>query len=340
MNLNKAFVVGLDIGYSNVKIACGDANSLEPSVTVIPAYATSEPETDLALAKKSEHETKVYPNGNEWRVFTNRVGHRELHDKYHNTEMYMALFYAAIIKATEGREKVIDILVTGLPVRIANSQSERDQLAKVLTGNHEVAPGVIITVKEVVVLSQGVGIMNDVLNRDGMISDEDVEFSNILVIDPGFYSMDYVMFSRGDRKREFSGSSLNATSVIIDEMVRLLESQHPEEGTQEAERIETALRRGEKTFNNGFRNVEIQQLVDNVTPRVVGSVVAELLNRTRSVGPIHIIISAGGASGFYDAPIKDAFRQARVIQSPYPVASNSIGYWHYGAEAFSSNAQE
>jgi len=339
MKQKSQFVVGLDIGYSNVKIAIGDAQSFEPSVQVYPAYATSEPETDLALAKKSEHEVKVYPNGNEWRVFSNRVGHRELHDKYHSTEMYMALFYGALIKATAGRSNIIDMLVTGLPVRIANSQEEREQLSRQLSGTHEVSPGTFITVKEVGVLSQGVGIMNDVLNREGLISDEDVEFSNILVIDPGFYSMDYVMFARGDRKKEFSGSSLNATSVIIDEVVRLMESEHPEEGTQEAERIETALRNGEKTFNNGFRNVEIQPLVDKITPRIVGSVVAELLKRTRSVGPIHIIISAGGAATFYDSSIKDAFKQARVIQSPNPVASNAIGYWHYGAEAFVNGAE-
>lgn len=333
------FIVGLDIGYSNVKIACGDSQSFEPSVSVYPAYATAEPETDLALAKKSEHELKVYPHGKEWRVFTNRVGHRELHDKYHTSEMYMALFYGSLIKATNGRSNIIDVLVTGLPVRIANSDEERQQLSRSFTGTHEVAPGQFVTVKEVVVLSQGVGIMNDVLNRDGLISDDDIEFSNILVIDPGYFSMDYVTFSRGDRKREFSGSSLNATSVIIEEIVRTLETEFPDEGTQESERIETAFRRGDKTFNNGFRNVEIQPLVDKITPRIVGTVVAELLNRTRSIGPVHIIISAGGGSRFYDQSIREAFRHARVIQSPNPVASNSIGYWHYGAEALNNNAQ-
>lgn len=339
MKQDLKFIVGLDIGYSNVKIACGNAQSFEPSVSVYPAYATAEPETDLALAKKSDHEVKVYPHGNEWRVFTNRVGHRELHEKYHTSEMYMALFYGSLIKATEGRSNVIDVLVTGLPVRIANSDDERQQLCKLFTGTHEVSPGQFVTVKEVVVLSQGVGIMNDVLNRDGLLSDDDIEFSNILVIDPGYFSMDYVTFSRGDRKREFSGSSLNATSVIIDEIIRTLEDEFPEEGIQEAERIETAFRRGDKTFNNGFRNVEIQPLVDKITPRIVGTVVAELLKRTRSIGAVHIIISAGGGSRFYDQSIKDAFKQARVIQSPNPVASNAIGYWHYGAEELNSSAQ-
>lgn len=341
MTHDSQFIVGLDIGYSNVKIACGTSKSFEPSLSVYPAYATSEPETDLALAKKSEHELKVFPNGNEWRVFINRVGHRELHDKYHSSEMYMALFYGALLKATEGRSTdVIDVLVTGLPVRIANSDDERKHLSEQLTGRHEVTPGRFILVKEVAVLSQGVGIMNDVLNRDGLISDDDVEFSNILVIDPGYYSLDYVTFVRGDRQRQFSGSNLNAASVIIEEMARTYEQENPSEGALENERIETAFRRGDKTFNNGFRNVEIAPLIEKVTPRIAGVVVAELLNRTRSIGPIHIIISAGGGSSFYNEPIKEAFKTARVIQSPNPVASNSIGYWHYGAETSNSDSSQ
>ena len=106
---NSRYVVGLDIGYSNVKISCGDENVYELEVSVYPAYATSEP--DLALAKKGEHEIKVFPNRSEWRVFTNRVGHRELHGKYHTSEMYMTLFYGAlIIKRPEGHSNVIDVL--------------------------------------------------------------------------------------------------------------------------------------------------------------------------------------------------------------------------------------
>ncbi|MDI9095098.1 rod shape-determining protein MreD [Proteus vulgaris] len=338
MNQSERFIVGLDIGYSNVKVACGGTQLLDPKVTIFPAYATPEPESDLALAKKSPDEVKVYPNGTEWRVFTNRVGHRELHESYHSTEMYKALFYGALIKATEGRSDVIDILVTGLPVRIANSEADRSQLCESFTGKHEVTPGRFILVKEVVVLSQGVGIMNDILNTEGLISDEDLEFSNILVIDPGYYSMDYVTFHRGDKKNEFSGSSLNATSVIIEEIVRVLERDYPKEGAQEAERIETALRLGNKTFNNGFRSVEIEPLIEEVSHRIVSSVVAELLKRTRSIGPVHIIISAGGGARFYDHFIKEAFPQARILQSVNPVASNSIGYWHYGVNKLSSQS--
>lgn len=335
----KKFVVGLDIGYSNVKIARGYNDSFEPEVSVFPAYATPDEESDLTLGRKAEEELKVYPNGNEWRVFTNRIGHRELHDKYHTSEMYKALFFGALIKATEGRTNVIDVLVTGLPVRLANSEDEREILGKLLVGRFEVAPGRVIVVNSVSVLSQGVGIMNDVINTPNLLSDDDIEFSNILVTDPGFFSWDYVSFERGERKRNSSGSSLNATSALIDAIVNELESEHPEEGVVDAERIETALRSKLPSFNNGFRNVEIEPLLAKVTPRIAENVIAELLKRTRQIGTIHIIISAGGGSPFYLDSIRKAFPRSRIIESQNPVASNAIGYWHCAVEdSVQSNA--
>lgn len=333
----KQFAVGLDIGYSNVKIACGYTEQYEPATSLCPAYATSEEETDLDLAKKSPNELKVYPNQKEWRVFTNRIGHRELHDKYHTSDMYMALFYGALIKATEGRTNVIDMLVTGLPVKLANSDTERELLAKRLTGQFEVYPGRTIVVKQVEVISQGVGTMNDVLNTADLLSDDDIENSNILVVDPGFYSLDYIVFVRGERKAAFSGSSLIATSVIIDSIVSKLEADFPDEGSVDPERIETALRNKESAFHNGFRNIELKPLLTEILPRITDSVVSELQMRTRSV-TLHITITAGGGAIFYEDAIEHAFPKARKIVSRNPVASNSVGYWHFAVDELQSES--
>ena len=87
------YAVGLDIGYSNVKISCGDANAYEPAVSIYSAYAESESEKDLSLAKKSECEIKVFLNGTEWRVFKKRVGHWELHNKFHTSNVYSIVLW-------------------------------------------------------------------------------------------------------------------------------------------------------------------------------------------------------------------------------------------------------
>ncbi|CAB5594905.1 Uncharacterised protein [Citrobacter werkmanii] len=91
MSNDKLVVCGIDIGYSNVKIAVGDSADDKPTVSIYPAYATNEPVDDVRLVKRScEHEVLVYPGGKEWRAFTERPDARELHDRYHMTEMYLA----------------------------------------------------------------------------------------------------------------------------------------------------------------------------------------------------------------------------------------------------------
>lgn len=62
MSNDKLVVCGIDIGYSNVKIAVGDSADDKPTVSIYPAYATNEPVDDVRLVKRScEHEVLVYP---------------------------------------------------------------------------------------------------------------------------------------------------------------------------------------------------------------------------------------------------------------------------------------
>ena len=64
MSNDKLVVCGIDIGYSNVKIAVGDSADDKPTVSIYPAYATNEPVDDVRLVKRScEHEVLVYPGG-------------------------------------------------------------------------------------------------------------------------------------------------------------------------------------------------------------------------------------------------------------------------------------
>lgn len=334
MNESPFNIVSIDIGYSNVKIATGTVHNNDPTVEVYPAYATTREEDEIQLVKRDRaSEAVVYPEGNMWRVFTDMPDSRELHNRYHTTEMYLALYYGGLLKATKGTNGVIDLLVTGLPVDIANHEQQRAELTARLTGTFKITPDNTVTVKRVIVLAQGVGVINDILNQDGMISDEELGHSNILVVDPGFYSMDYVAFSRGDRLPNSSGTSLNATSVIIEHIVAILNEENPHEAKDDMQEIiEVALRNGQTRFFNGFRYVELEPFIQRVVSQVASEVVKELRKRTRAVGPIHIIAAAGGGTRFYEKAIRDAFPQAKVLVSPNPVASNAIGFWHYGVD--------
>ncbi|HHA1523750.1 TPA: rod shape-determining protein MreD [Enterobacter cloacae] len=333
MSNDKLVVCGIDIGYSNVKIAVGDSADDKPTVSIYPAYATNEPVDDVRLVKRScEHEVLVYPGGKEWRAFTERPDARELHDRYHMTEMYLALYLASLDKITAKAGNEIDLVVTGLPVRLAN-ESERAKLTARLTGTFTIAPGKTVTVKKCLVLQQGVGVINDIVNRPGLISQEELEKSTILVVDPGFFSMDYIAFKSGSRVSGSSGSSLKATSAIIESIVNRLNADNPEERIDDLpEIIEIALRNNEQSFYNGFRHISLRPLLEEAIPSIASDVVKELRKSTRVLGPVHIIAAAGGGTRFYEQTIREEFPRARIVSSPLPVASNAIGFWNYGVD--------
>lgn len=334
MSKKNAIVCGVDIGYSNVKIATGDAFASVPDVSIFPAYATTEEEEDVNLVKRNRaHEVTVYPNGNMWRAFTDRPDGRELHDSYHTTEMYMALYFGSLAKIAEKVGNTVDLLVTGLSVRLASDDNERSKLVARLTGTFAINPTTKVTVKQVMVIPQGVGVINDVANREGFISEDELSESNILVIDPGFFSMDYVAFSNGSRVMGSSGSSLKATSTIIEGIVRMLNEENPHERRDDLpEMVEIALRKDAPTFFNGARHIEVKPLLSRVIPQIAGGVVKELRKNVRSLGAIHIIVTAGGGAPYYELAVREAFQNARVVTSPNPVASNAIGFWNYGVD--------
>lgn len=69
-----------------------------------------------------------------------------------------------------------------------------------------------------------------------------LEEGRILVIDPGFFSVDWVLIEEGDIRRPYSGTSLEAMSVLLDQASRLIADEHG--GVVPIERIEEALRTG------------------------------------------------------------------------------------------------
>lgn len=121
------FVVGLDIGYSNVKMAYGHADKDQPGLMVRPSQ--DAPVTCLngnIDLKDGEH--YVYLNNEQWVGFVNpgRSGvKRELHADYPSTDTYRALFNASISEVCADGRSVIDHLITGLPVKQARSGAGR-----------------------------------------------------------------------------------------------------------------------------------------------------------------------------------------------------------------------
>ncbi|WP_434526536.1 ParM/StbA family protein [Photorhabdus asymbiotica] len=175
MSDSKLIICAVDIGYSNVKIATREANDTIFDVSIYPTYVTTELEDDAQLVKRNrDEEVCVYPNGNMWHAFTDGPDGQEFHDNDHMTEMYLALYFGALAKISKKVGTEIDLLVMGLPVRLAHNEGERSKLTARLTDAFIINSKLTVTVKKVMVFPPGVSVINDITNRDGLIAKDEL----------------------------------------------------------------------------------------------------------------------------------------------------------------------
>ena len=148
------FAIGLDIGYSNLKLAFGkvsDNGLAKPAVTrVLPAGAGRLSDLPLRMGK-ADGDTDalvVNVNGEKWAAGVDQArletSVRELHADYPASDAYRALFHAALLM---GEHETVDQLITGLPVSQFLDKDLRARLSDRLTGEHQVTAGRTITVK-------------------------------------------------------------------------------------------------------------------------------------------------------------------------------------------------
>ena len=125
------YVVGQDIGYSNLKIAFGTSDG-EMTTVIRPAGAAPKEHFGSRFdGKKQDDFLHVNVDGQDFvaGVSTDRaeMWERSLHADYAKTDSYKALFHAGLLLTGQ---KEIDLLVTGLPVSQFQDEALREDLRK------------------------------------------------------------------------------------------------------------------------------------------------------------------------------------------------------------------
>ena len=102
--------------------------------------------------------------------------------------------------------------------------------------------------KDVMVVAQPIGGLLDYVNLvdDGPEEDRITDEHRILVVDPGFYSLDWVLVSNGQLQRQSSGTSLKASSVLLEQAGILIAEDHGAKPSVET--LENALRTGKQSI--------------------------------------------------------------------------------------------
>ena len=332
--MDNDIVVGLDIGYSNLCMVFDSV--LRPGETeTIAAPAGAGP---ASLFPSRIHEVPAHANGNllrdGWRV--NMGGEqwvagvepgmiqnhpRALHEDYTTTNEYQALLLGALSATGATR---VGMLVTGLPVSLYNSR--RADLMRRLRGEHQINRFGGVVVDNVKVLPQPLGSFFSSLlighNLDA------AETGVALVVDIGFFSVDWVLVSEGRLLAESCGTSLLAMSQVLAEADKILRERHRR--SVGIEHIEAAVREQRDHIHTGLEKVPLPELLADAAAVIAPKAVTEARRALRAQRAPTLVLIAGGGASLFDPYIRDAFKDCAVVLADHPVTSNAHGFWLFG----------
>lgn len=324
------FGLGMDIGYSNLKLAFGDLGEASPFATSMPAIAApASTVANLLSAEAEEDGIRVMVNGVQWvaglpPAAVHRQA-RELHDAYAGSDVWMALAGAGMLAACEDR---IPLLVAGLPVGHYGSESQREKLVGLLQGTHVLTRKRTVVVERAMVIPQPIGAYLDAVEwfDDASLILE----GRILVLDPGFFSVDWALIEEGRYVAQASGSSLSAMSRLIETASLSIATDHG--GNPGVGRMEDAVRQGKETVRVYGETVELKPYLDAAARAVATQALTELRANLRGdSAAVDLVLLAGGGAALYAEAAKVVFPKSRVAYAEDPVLANARGFWYRAA---------
>jgi plasmid segregation protein ParM len=324
------FVVAVDVGYSSLKILAGVAGTA-PAVTILPAGAGPLAAMPDRLGRgRDDRHLVVNVDGAAWAagVEPGRLQNweRELHPDYPATAAYRALFHAALLVSDQER---VDRLVTGLPVVQHQDTARRERLHAALIGVHQVTPERQVTVAQVDILPQPVGAYLDAIGSAAAAAVFDT--ARTLVIDAGFFSVDWVLIEGGELRSANSGSSTSAMSLLMEAADDLIQQDHGDR--LGLDQIEKALRAGSSTVPLFSSPVELAPYVAAAAKRTASAAITAVRQSMRSERrAVDVVLLAGGGAAIYADAAREAYPRSQVVVPADPVLANVRGFWDYAQD--------
>lgn len=322
--------VGLDIGYSSVKVAHG--TEPVPELLRMPIGAapveqcvqTLDGEPDLGLGRL------VYIDNQPWAaaVKTEKLqSFFPVMDKgYPWTKEYRALFYAALDMLDQ---PVINELVTGLPVSQFQDGVSRRRLEEMMVGRHYIRPDHVVEVKRVRVMPQPVGAFGSYTMDSvrGIVRPKIDKSKPVLVVDAGHYSLDWVLYSDGWAMNQSSSTS-SAGDVVLDDAAKVLTKQLGKRVTKDM--VRRTVLSGAKPLTVGGQEVDVWPTIYEAANTVVRGNLNAMLGSVRGQADTEsinlILVAGGGAAMFIDA-LARAFPDSTVVAVPDSIHANARGFY-------------
>ena len=322
------YFMGLDVGYSNLKVAGGAARNMTIHER-LPAGAGPAADLDESLGGNQTSGIDVDVRGQSWvaGVEPSRFAssQREIHSDYTATAMYHALATAGIGFSEKPH---IDLLVTGMPVNLQRDKAKRQALKNLLKGRHKTQNDNSVVVNKTLVTVQPVGTLYAAYNEDG---DRDLlNNGRIAIVDAGFYSFDWTLIDAKAIKTHTAGTSLSAMSHIVESTDQLILEEYDDSPGPEA--IESTLRRKQSSLLFYGKWLDLDPFLNKARSRVATRAMNEMRRAYREERPVDLFILTGGGAEVYREALQKAYPRNTIYVPQNPATANARGFWYLAQE--------
>ena len=325
------FACGIDIGYGNTKFTTGTSDEGEILTGIFPSTAPFAGK-GIGIDLLEEKECIVVPGlGNDFHyIGADSVLHMGQNSgRILNNDFSIKSEYAALLNGALHHigVPVIDCLVVGLPVNVLSTLSAA--VAQLAAGLHKLPFGDIF-VKDVKVVAQPVGGLFDFAYRNN--KEKSIKTGFNLLIDPGYFTMDWVVAKGLKVIAERSGSANNSgmaaiLNIIMTSVVDNIgkRDQRPTAVTEYLlGQLDFALRTGAP--------FEINGRVENLKPhlgaadRIIAGALNKIMSSIGAASEINNVIVVGGTSHLFKNQISNIFAGYSVKVAKNPEFSNVRGF--------------
>jgi len=329
--------IGVDLGTSTIKIACGDTKFLIPSLIGEPNPGWAGGTLDTSL----ETNLVLIDGNDEWYVGELARTQSEVQralaadgQMKSAEETFSALKAALALLIDKDGEEVV--IATGVPV--ATSLAVMKNLSRMLKGNIEIhvkndATGdikrITVNIKKCLVLPEPYGTYYSTLKEMG-----EEEAVDTVLIDIGHGSTDILTMYQGRPMRTASGSMREATDTLTNRIAAAL--QEKTNMIVKPFDLMNVIRRGKETVMLSGQTYSIKSIKEHYAKQIARVMIDEVMRLIAKLPPDafveYYIICGGGAYTFGDA-IKEAIVNGKLVSAPDeviipsdPVLSNALGF--------------
>lgn len=314
----------LDIGYGACKYVHGIQRNGDPLVDSFPSIVKQfNGSKDSLITHKNTCVITIngqrYEAGKDMDAAFDGASNRTLHGDFIETDEYLVLLRTALHYIGQS---TIDLLVVGLPVSYIDAKS--GSLRKLIIGTHQVNDQQI-TVKDIHVVPQPIGGFMSMVKTNN-IAPNIVKAQRNLLIDPGFFTVDYIT-ARGLKEiSNLSGSSPYGVHALLARICKHI-SKDFKINYDNISSVDEGLHTG--YFSLFGKEVNLDKYVKK-SLSVFQPAINEICNKIGDGREVGKIILVGGGAKYFEPLLKKAFPQHAIIKCESPQFSNVLGFQFIG----------